>query len=106
MATDSRPNPCVVFQDKFDSLEEVVQIVYVDAGDNKYKMEVCKKEHPSDPRADHFVINYFVKRNKQYVEDDTGLPWADGHTREGALAEALGFIEERHPRRTRKAATK
>jgi hypothetical protein len=104
--TNSSPNPCLVFQDRFDSLKEVVQVVYVDAGDNEYKIEVCKERHPNDPGADHFVINYFVKRNKLYIEDDTDLPWADGHTREGALAEALGFIEEKHPRGTRKVAAK
>jgi hypothetical protein len=96
----------LVFQDRFNSLEEVVQTVYVDAGDNEYRVEVRKKKHPNDPHADHFVINYFVKRGRRYVDDDTGLPWADGHTKEGALTEALGFIEEKHPRRARKAVVR
>jgi hypothetical protein len=104
MADTGRSNPCAVFADKFNSLEEVVQTVYVDAGDNEYRIEVCKKKHPNDPHADHFVIHYFVKHGNQFVDDDTGLPWADGHTKEGALAEALGFIEEKYPRKTRKVA--
>jgi hypothetical protein len=100
----STPRPFQVFQDKFDSLEEVVQTVYADASENQYRIEVCKTRHPHDPNADHFVIHYFVKRNGQYVDDDTHLPWADGHTKEGALAEALDFISERHPRKARRSA--
>jgi hypothetical protein len=100
----SLPRPFQVFQDRFNSLEEVVQTVYADAGDNEYKIEVCKTKHPHDPNADHFVIHYSVKRNCQYIDDDTHLPWADGHTKEEALAEALDFISERHPRRLRRSA--
>jgi hypothetical protein len=102
MAGTGRSNPLGVFADRFNSLEEVVQTVRVDAGNNEYMVEVCKKKHPNDPHADHFVIHYFVKRGNQYVDDDTGLPWADGHTKDGALAEALGFIEDKYPRKTRK----
>ena len=102
----SGPNPCVLFQDRFDSIEEVVQTVYVNAGTNEFKLEVRKKKHPNDPNADHFEVEYSVKRGNQYVDDDTSLPWADGHTKEGALAEALGFIAEKYPRKTRKTATK
>jgi hypothetical protein len=103
---NSLPKPFAVYQDRFNSLEEVVQTVYVDAGDNEYRIDVCKKKHPNDPHADHFVIRYFVKRGNQYVDDDTALPWADGRTKETALGEALGFIEERHLRKARKSAPK
>jgi hypothetical protein len=67
---------------------------------------VRKKKHPNDPNADHFVIEYFVKRNNQYVDDDTSAPWADWHTKEGALGEALGFIAEKYPRKARKTSAK
>lgn len=102
----SGSNPCALFQDRFDSIEEVVQTVYVDVGNSEYKLEVRKKKHPNDANADHFEIEYFVKRGNQYVDDDTNVPWADGHTKEGALAEALGFIAEKYPRKARKTSAK
>jgi hypothetical protein len=77
----SLPKPFAVFQDRFDSLEEVVQTVYVDAGENQFRVEVRAARHPSDPRSDHFVIHYFVKRGNQYVDDDTSLPWAERNPR-------------------------
>jgi hypothetical protein len=100
---NSLPRPFSVFQDRFNSLEEVVQTIYVDAGKSEYKIDVCKTKHSNDPDKDHFVAKYFVKQDDRYVEDRSDLPWADGHTKDGALAEALGFIAERHPRQVRKS---
>src|ERR1700693_3753463 len=93
--------PFSAFEEKFDSLHEVIQTVHVDAGDANYRIEV-RKSHHNSATAPRFVIRYFIKRGNQFVEDDTGLPWADVRTPESALAEALGFISERHPRLTRK----
>lgn len=101
MATrQEKGNPFLVFQEKFDSLHEVVQTVYVDAGENEYKVEVRKHHHRS-ATAPTYVIRYFIKRGTQFVADDTALPWADGRTPESALASALSFISERHPRKTK-----
>jgi hypothetical protein len=104
MTSKIHPNPFAVFQNKFDSLHEVVQTVYVDAGDNHYRVEVCES-HNNGPSAPRFVIRYFVKRDNSFVVDDTELPWADGRTQESALAEALGFIVDRHPRRKKPRAS-
>jgi hypothetical protein len=98
----AKAGPLGVFQGKFDSLHEVVQTVYVDAGEHEYKVEV-QKHHHNSATAPMYVIRYFVKRGNQFVDDDTALPWADGRTRESALASALSFISERHPRKSRTA---
>lgn len=104
MTSNAQPSPFAVFQEKFDSLHEVVQTVYVDVGNNHYRVEVHRSHH-SSPAAPPFVIKYFIKRGNNFVEDDTELPWADGRTQESALAEALGFIAERHPRKEKQKAS-
>ena len=92
-------DPFSVFQAKFDSLHELVQTVYVDARESEYKIEV-RKHHHTSATAPTYVIRYFVRRGGQFVVDDTGLPWADGRTPESALASALSFISDRHPRKS------
>jgi hypothetical protein len=97
-----KADPFGVFQGKFDSLHEVVQTVYLDAGETEYKVEV-RRHHHSSATAPRYVIRYFVKRGNQFVDDDTALPWADGRTPESALASALSFISDRHPRKSKTA---
>jgi hypothetical protein len=96
-----QPDPFSLFQGKVDSLHEVVQTVYVAAGENEYKVEVRRVHHDS-ATAPPYVIRYFIKRGNQFVDDDTELPWADGRTPDDALTQALGFLSDKHPRKLRR----
>jgi hypothetical protein len=97
-----------MFLDKFYEVTEVIRTVHVQAGDTHYRIEINK--HFTNPKTP-FTASYFVKHQvpnpeaKLEVETldtyliDGSLPWVSERTPEAALATALGFLSDRHPKK-------
>jgi hypothetical protein len=102
-----------IFLDKFYEVTEVVRTVHVQAGDSHYRIEVNK--HRSNPQTP-FTVRYFVKHQVPSPEAkigaetldtyllDTSQPWVAERTPEAALATALSFLGDRHPKTAAKSA--
>ena len=96
-----------VFLDKFQEVTEVIRTVHVQAGGAHYRIEINK--HYTNPRTP-FTATYFVKHQVPNPEakleseslgsylHDVSLPWVNERTPEEALATALGFLGDRHPK--------
>jgi hypothetical protein len=95
-----------LFLDKFYEVTEVIRTVHVHAGDSHYRIEINK--HYTNPKTP-FTASYFVKHQVPNPEVDsylldTSLPWVAERTPEAALATALGFLGDRHPKIAAKSA--
>jgi len=102
-----------IFLDKFYGVSEVVRTVHVQAGESHYRIEINK--HHINPRTP-FTARYFVKHQVPSPEVrigaetmdtyllDTSPPWVGERTPEAALATALSFLADRHPKKAAKSA--
>lgn len=102
-----------IFLEKFSEVRELVRTVELSAGDTSYRLEIFK--HVTNPKTP-FVVDYFVKHqipkpNAQLKGEtldvyllDTSLPWVAERSPDAALATALGFIGDGHPKPTKKTA--
>jgi len=107
----SDPLKAKLFLEKFYEVKELVRTVEVDADDVCYRIEVYK--HYTNPKTP-FVASYFVQHKVPHPASqvagetldsfllDTSLPWVAERTAEEALATALSFLGDRHPKRVKK----
>jgi hypothetical protein len=98
----------------FDEVRELVRTVEISVEEISYRIEIYKNHtNPETP----FAVDFFLKRrlptpNGKLKTDtldsyflDTSLPRVEERTPECALATALLFLSDRHPKTTlRKAA--
>jgi hypothetical protein len=99
--------------ERFYEVREVVRAVCVQAGDSDYRIEIYK--HYTNPQTP-FTAGYFVKHQvpkpQPAIEGETldsyqldnSLPWVAERTAESALATALSFLRDRHPKKPAKSA--
>jgi len=98
-------------RDKFYEVKELVRVVHVQADDTDYRLEIYR--HYTNPQTP-YVVSYFVEHrvphpNMQAEGEeldayflDNSLPWVAERTCESALATALGFLADRHPKKRKR----
>lgn len=100
-----------LFLEKFYEVKELVRTVEVEADDTCYRIEICK--HYTNAKTP-FVASYFVQHKVPHPASqiagetldsfllDTSLPWVAEESADAALATALSFLGDRHPKKVKK----